>query len=461
MNALQQYIDLYRDHGELLRSRSCPLLNAPREEAFCKLQSMSLPRKGSENYEHTDLEELLAPDYALNIARVPLDVNPQATFRCDVPNLSTALFMLLNDQWAETENSRRQLPEGVIVESLARAAQSRPELVGKYYNTLADGDNPLVALNTMLVQDGLFIYVPKGVRLEKPLQLVDILQYEVPLLTARRMLIVVDDDAEAKLLVCDHTQNPDARLMSLQTVEIMTGRNARFDFYDLEESTEMTTRLSSLYLRQGAGSNVLIDGITLFNGTTRNEYYCRLPEPDAELHIYGMGIEDRSRRLDTYSLISHEAERCHTDELFKYVVDEASTGAFSGRIYVAPGAQKTEAYQANRNIVGSEQARMFSKPQLEIYADDVKCSHGSAIGQLDAAQVFYMRTRGVPEATARMLLKQAFMADVIEGVRLPALKDRLRQLVEMRFSGASGACSACHSECSRQGLGDHPGGEIG
>lgn len=447
MNALQQYIDLYSDHGSLIHDHSCPTLNAHRAHAAQNLRNMALPAKGSENYEHTDLRELLEPDYAINLARVPLDVNPHDTFRCDVPNLSTALFMLLNDRWAETDISRRQLPEGVIVDSLAHAAETMPELVGKYYNRLADPANPLVALNTMLAQDGLFLYVGKGVKLEKPLQLVDILQYGMPLLTPRRMLIVVEEDAEARLLICDHTQNPDVKLLSLQTTEIFVGRNARFDLYDLEESSRLTTRLSSLYLRQEAGSNVLLDGITLFNGTTRNEYFCTMPEPDAELHLYGMGIEDDDRRLDTYSRISHEAERCHSEELFKYVVDDHAVGAFSGRIHVAPGAQKTEAYQANRNIVGSTDARMFSKPQLEIYADDVKCSHGTAIGQLDAMQVFYMRTRGLTEQTARTLLKQAFMTDVIEGVRLPALKDRLRQLVELRFSGASGACASCRQEC--------------
>ena len=448
MNALKQYTDLYSEHGQLLRDNSCAVLDAHRQKAYESLLGTTLPEKGSENYEHTDLQELLSPNYALNIARIPLDVNPHASFRCDVPNMSTALFMLLNDSWAETDISRRQLPEGVIVESLAKAAATRPELVGKYYNTIADPANPLTALNTMLVQDGLFLYVGKGVKLEKPLQLVDILQYNEPLLTVRRMLIVIEEEAEAKLLVCDHTQNPDTNLMNLQTIEIFAGRGSHFDFYDMEESTEQTTRLSTLYLRQASGSNVLIDGITLFNGTTRNEYYCVMPEPDAELRLFGMGLEDLSRRLDTYSRISHEAIGCHSTELFKYGVDDSATGAFSGRIHVASGAQKTEAYQSNRNIVGSSSARMFSKPQLEIYADDVKCSHGTAIGQLDQTQLFYMRTRGLTEATARMLLKQAFMSDVIDGVRLPALRDRLRQLVEMRFSGTLGACSSCHSDCS-------------
>lgn len=126
MNALHQYTDLYRDHGKLLREKSCDVLNAPREKAWTDLQNMALPRKGSENYEHTDLQELLSPDFAINIARMPLPVDPHESFRCDVPNLSTSLFMLLNDSWAETDIARRNLPEGVIIDSLARAARSMP-----------------------------------------------------------------------------------------------------------------------------------------------------------------------------------------------------------------------------------------------------------------------------------------------------------------------------------------------
>ena len=170
--------------------------------------------------------------------------------------------------------------------------------------------------------------------------------------------------------------------------------------------------------------------------------------PCAEEFQIGMGIEDYSRHLDSYSRIDHIAGDCHTDELFKYVVDDEAVGAFAGLIYVKPGADKTEAYQSNRNIVGSDRARMFSKPQLEIYDDDVKCSHGTAIGQLDEMQVFYMQTRGIPEETAKLLLKQAFMADVIDGVRLPGLKERLQMLVERRFAGGEANCASCKASCS-------------
>lgn len=443
MSALKQYIDLYKEHKELFDSGSAPVLNAWRGDAARTLTDSLLPVKGSENYEHFSLADALAPDYGLNPARVPIDVDPAASFRCDVPNLSTALFINLNDRLAKSSLTDRSLPEGVIAGSLREIALSHPELVDTYYNRLADKTNPLVSLNTMLAQDGLFIYVPDGVRVEKPLQLVNILSNGTPLMAVRRILIVLGKGAEARLLVCDHTQRSDVRFLSLQTVEIFAGEDSVLDLYDLEESNQSTTRLNTLYLRQEARSNVLLDGMTLYNGATRNEYYCRFTAPEARLRLLGMAIADSARRVDNFSLIRHDAPSCHSDELFKYVLDDEARGAFCGRIYVAPGSTKTEAYQSNRNIVGSSDARMFTKPQLEIYNDDVKCSHGSAIGRLDEMQLFYMRTRGLSEPTAKLLLKQAFMSDVIDAVRLESLRDRLHYLVERRFSGENASCASC------------------
>ena len=447
MSALTQYIELYKSHSNLVNSNSSPVMNERRGKALAALENMALPEKGSENYETINLDGLLAPDYGLNIGRVSIDVNPAATFHCGVPNLSTALFFQVNDVYAESMNARAGLRVGVHVGSLRDLSEQNPGFYEKFYGAAADIANPIVALNTLLAQDGIAVWVEPGVRVEKPLQIVNILQNGAPLMAVRRLLIVVGDGAEVRILTCDHTQNPDTDFLALQTIEMFVGDNARLDFYDLEESTERTVRLSGLYLRQSGGSNMTIDGMTLYNGTTRNEYFCRYEGEDASLHLYGMGIEDRHRHLDTYSRVEHTKGSCTTDELFKYVVDDDAVGSFAGLILVGKGADKTEAYQSNRNIVGSERARMYSKPQLEIYDDDVKCSHGSATGRLDDMQVFYMRTRGIPEATAKLLLKQAFMADVIEGVRLEGLKERLHMLVERRFSGASLGCGSCKSGC--------------
>lgn len=221
--------------------------------------------------------------------------------------------------------------------------------------------------------------------------------------------------------------------------------DAVFDYYDIEESSENTSKVSSVFVRQGERSNVLVNGIVLHNGVTRNNYYSAFEGEHAELSLCGMAIADKEQVVDTYTHIDHAVPHCHSNELFKYVLNDSARGSFSGRILVRHGAQKTEAYQSNKNLCASPLAKMYTKPQLEIYADDVKCSHGATVGQLDQNALFYMRSRGIPESEARMLLMFAFTNDVIELVRLDALKDRLRQLVEKRFRGELAKCSGCQA----------------
>lgn len=442
MNALNQYIELFKDNSDLIDRHSATPINALRKDALQSLLSRPLPKADSDNYENCDLNSMLLPDYGMNLAKINIDVNLRNTFRCDVPTLSTRLSMLVNDTYAKSAGDWN-LPEGVEVSSLREVAIKNPNLISRYYGKSADIGNPMVALDTLFAQDGYFLHVKEGVKLSAPLQLVNILESSVPLMAVRRLLIIVENDAEAKLLVCDHTQNPEVDFLNLETVEIFIGKNASFDYYSLEESSPKTTRISTLYLEQDSGSKVSIDGLTLFNGKTRNEYYCRFTGENAELKLYGLAIEDESREISTYTRISHDVPQCKSDELFKYTVDDQSSASFTGRIYVDYGANGTEAYQANRNIVGSDSAKIKSRPELEIYNDDVKCSHGSAIGQLDPMQLFYMRTRGLDENDAKLLLKQAFMADVIENIGIPSLRDKLHIMIERRFAGEKSACRNC------------------
>lgn len=444
MSALKQYIDLYHQVKERIDAHSAPALNALRPQAADILASVTLPKQGADNYENCDLKEMLGPDYGINIDDVNINVKPENTFRCDMPMTGNSPILSLNDRTLIPDNFP-EMPEGVLVGSLRSIAREHPGLVEKYYGRLADLGNPVVALDTLLARDGFMLYVPKNVTLENPLQLINILGATQPLMAVRRLLIVLEDDAKAKLLVCDHTQREEVNFLTLQTVELYVGKNAELHYYDLEESSQRTSRISSLYLRQEADSRVVIDGMTLFNGVTRNEYYCDFAGENADLKLYGMAIEDRQRKVSTYSRINHAVPHCVSNELFKMSADGESRCAFTGRIIVRPGSVKTEAYQACRNLLGADTARIEARPELEIYNDDVKCSHGCAIGQLDETQVFYMRSRGIPEPQARLLLRQAFMADVIDLVDIPGLRDRLHLLVEKRFAGAEAACSNCHN----------------
>ena len=443
MSALKQYTDLFSQYGERINAASSAALNALRPAALAALEGKELPRKGGEDYETTDLDAMYAPDYGLNIDRIDVSADIDEPFRCDVPNLSTNLYYIFNDSYHGSGFTSGQLPDGVIVDSLRNATGMAADIICKHYGTVAPIDNPQVALNTLLAQDGILVYIPAGVAVEKPIQLVNLLRANSPVMTNRRALIIVEPGAQAKMLVCDHTQSDGIDFLNTQVVEVIVGRGATFDLYDLEEASERTRRVSSVWVRQAAESNVLINGITLTNGTTRNDYHIEIEGEHAETRLLGMAIGSGSQHIDNHTYIGHNVGYCHSNELFKYVLDDESTGAFTGKILVAPGSPRTEAYQSNRNICASNTAKMYTKPQLEIYTDDVKCGHGSTVGQLDQEAMFYMQTRGISCQEARTLLMQAFMSDVIDGVRLEALKGRLHHLVEKRFAGTLAQCGTC------------------
>jgi Fe-S cluster assembly protein SufD len=220
-------------------------------------------------------------------------------------------------------------------------------------------------------------------------------------------------------------------------------KNASYEHYKLENTHVRTTNLATLIIDQKESSNVLANVITLHNGLTRNTIEIDVNGEHCETTLAGMVIGDKKQQVDNYTSIIHSKPNCNSKELFKYVLDDVAKGAFTGRLYVARDAQKTAAFQTNKNILLNRTAKMRTKPQLEIYADDVKCSHGATIGQLDESALFYMRQRGIPEKEAKLLLMFAFTADVIENIRIDALQDRIKMLVEKRLRGELSKCEGC------------------
>lgn len=445
MSALKQYTDLYAAQAPVIDAHSAPLLNAMRPAALKALEGARLPDRSVEGYEKTSVEEMFAPDYGINVARLNIPVDAAASFSCGVPNLSTLMAFVVNDRFVPARGLADRLPEGVRFMSLARAAEECPELVGKYLGRQAPLADAAVALNTLFCQDGVFIHISRGVRVEKPLQLVQLFSSAVPLAAFRRIVVAVEDDAELKLLLCSHSQNPDIPYLGSEVVEVSLGARARLDICSLEESGHSTSRLSKLYMRQEAESEAVVNSSTLVCGTTRNEFVIDLAARHASLILSGMAIGADTMHIDNNSQVTHSSHHGRSNQLFKYVMDDRSEGAFEGSILVTHDAPFTEAYQSNRNILASGEARMHCKPQLIIYNDEVKCSHGATTGQLSEDAIFYMRQRGIPLKEARTMLMQAFMIDVIDTVRIPGLNDRLRHLVDRRFSGTLGNCEGCRN----------------
>lgn len=439
------YIELFQENRALVERGSSGVMNAMRDRALESLKTYGLPSKKLEEYLHTDVSAWFEPDWGMNLARLDMPVDMAQAFKCNVPNLSTLMYFLANDSYAESHSASRVLPDGVIAGSLKEISDSNPELVSEYYGRLADLDKTgTAAFNTLFAQDGFMVYVPDGVCVEKPLQLVTLLQSKVDLLVNRRILVVLGRGAQLKMLLCDHALSANS-FLSTQVIEVFAGQDSRFELYDLEETHTRNHRVSELYIRQDAGSWVHADSITLNNGSTRNSAFVTLSGRGASLSLNGAAIADSSQHVDNLTFVDHREPDCTSSELFKYVLDGQSTGAFAGKVLVRPGSQRTVSQQTNRNICLTRQARMFTQPQLEIYADDVKCSHGSTVGQLDDNAMFYMRQRGISEKEARMLLMLAFVAEVIGMVELDALRDRLTRLVEKRFRGELSQCEGCRA----------------
>ena len=273
MNSEQQYIDLYEQAREMIFSHAPEAMNAVRDEAFEDFRKQGFPSKKVERYKYTDIQKLFAPDYGVNLSRLQIPVDPYETFRCDVPNLSTRLYFVVNDMFYS--NFHPSLPEGVIVDSL----RNHPLFIEKYYARLAKtSDDAVTALNTMLAQDGMLVYVPKNVRVDRAIQVINILkatpqnaQHVVTdLMVNRRVLIILEEGAEIKMLFCDHAAD-DRNFLATQVIEAYVGENASLDLYCLEETHYKNVRVSNVYIDQQANSRVNHNVITLHNGTTRNK----------------------------------------------------------------------------------------------------------------------------------------------------------------------------------------------
>lgn len=443
MSAEKQYIDLYRQAAGMICGHSAGVMNAVRDRAFDDFQRLGFPSKKVERYKYTDMAALFEPDYGLNLNRLDIPVNPYDVFHCDVPNLSTSLYFVVNDAFYDKMLPKTQLPEGVIIGSLSAAAAERPELVAKYYAKIARTEkDAATALNTMLAQDGLLVYVPKNVKVDRTVQVINILRSDVDLMVNRRVLIIVEEGAEIKLLFCDHAAD-DRRFLSTQVIEAFVGDNAALDLYCLEETHARNVRVSNLYIEQQANSRVNHNIITLHNGVTRNRTDLTLVGEGAECRLNGCVIADKQQHVDNNTLIDHKVPHCTSNQLYKYVLDGEATGAFAGRVLVRHGAQKTSSEMRNQNICATNKARMYTQPMLEIYADDVKCAHGSTVGQLNDAALFYMRQRGISLKEAKLLLEFAFVNEVIDSIQLEPLRDRLHHLVEKRFRGELNKCEGC------------------
>lgn len=456
MSSVQQYLDLYHEQRALIEQNSSAPLNAQRAAAAECLLHLPLPTRRVERYKYTDADAAFAPDFGVNLHRFPM-LGKEKLPSCQVPQLHTLLLQVNNDVVLPFA-SDVVLPEGVTIMSLNDAARQYPELVERYYHQAAAQEpanahkhtdrvkrDAVTMLNTMLVQDGIFVHVAAGVKCDRTLQVVFRAAANIDFMSNRRVLVVAEAESRIDLLFCEHAEGTH-RYLSTQVTEIFTAPRAEVNLYTLEETHAHNTRFSNIYVEQEAESRVSINAIALLTGISRTMVNARLLGRGADCQTTGAVIADGEQRVDNSVLIDHVAEACTSDMLYKYVLDGESEAAFAGKVLVRPGAQHTLSQQTSANICISPTAKVHSQPMLEIYADDVKCNHGSTIGKLDEGALLYLRQRGIPEKEARLLLQHAFINDVLQRVHLSPLRERLSYLVEQRFRG-----ELCHCQSSCQG----------
>ena len=443
MQREKQYIDLYNETQGMIKQHSCDVLNKVRDKAFEDFKRQGFPTKKMERYKYTDISKLFAPDYGLNLQRLKMPITPYEEFKCDVPDLNTSLYFVVNDQFYTDQLPKPQLNDGIVVDSFLNALKTHSEIITKHYAKLADtAKDALTAFNTMLAQDGLFVYVPKDVKADRTIQVINILRSDVNLMLNRRILIVLEDGAELSMLFCDDSAD-DRKFLATQVIEAYVGNNAKLELNCLEETHLKNVRISNVYIDQQKNSRVSHNIITLHNGVTRNKLDLTFSGEGSECFLNGCVVADKHQHVDNNTVINHSVGNCTSNQLYKYVLDDHAVGAFAGLVYVAKDAQKTLSHEVNQNLCASSTAHMYTQPMLEIYADDVQCNHGSTVGQLNNAALFYMQQRGIDKREAKLLLEFAFVNEVIDKMELVPLRDRLHHLVEKRFRGELDKCRGC------------------
>ncbi|MCI0522373.1 MAG: SufD family Fe-S cluster assembly protein, partial [Bacteroidales bacterium] len=368
---------LYAASRDGFRYESPEILNRHREGAYNDFIRLGIPDRKNEAYKYTNLEQFLSHDYQGYYLPVEEDFKEAEKFHCEVEDLDVWNMVLLNGFFPHGDKGLVMLPGGIWVGSMKAAVKQFPSMVEKHYNRYVDNETDgLVPLNTALASDGLFIYAPRNTVYTKPIQIVNLLHSEKDIFVQDRNLIVVEEGAQLNLLVCDHALSPQ-HFLSNTVTEVFVNRNARFDIVRVQNQHNNSAKITHTFIHQERDSHASSNNITLHGGLVRNATWHRLEGENAETRSFGLFLADKHQHVANFVKVDHAAPHCNSTQLFKGVLDDNASGAFNGRIMVRRIAQGTNAYQSNNNILLSEEARMDTKPQLEIFADDVKCSHGA------------------------------------------------------------------------------------
>lgn len=440
-------IGLFEENRGHLFQHDTEYLSRLRNTAIAKFSELGFPTPKLEEWKNTDLKASLSKKYGYSLKPSPVK-DPRKVFHCNIPHLDTALIAQLNGWYISKDVPLMELGNGIILGSLAEAFLKYPSIIEKYYGHFADvSSDGLTALNTAFAQDGIFIYVPDHVSSPKAIQIVNVIHHPENIFLQPRNLIILGKNSKLSLVHCDDSYNHQAGFANTVT-EVFIGENAHLDHFKLQNLNNDSTLISSAWFNLEKEATLKSHYITFNGGLLRNNIRVLFNARGGNADIRGLYLMDRKQHVDNHVFVDHAQPECTSYEHFKGILDENASAVFNGHVLVRKNAQKTNSYQGNKNILLTDTAKVNSKPFLEIYADDVKCSHGSATGQLDPEAMFYLRQRGISEENARMLLLYAFANEVVNTIGIDPLRYRIEDMVKKRLQGELQICEQCVLHCN-------------
>lgn len=436
------------DYGDELLKRKAgedtAKVTTLRNEALEHFSQNGFPTRKMEPWRNSKIIENLSESYQLY---EELPSHDRKAFCCVIQDFDTEVITMYNGRLAD-DNILRTLDNGIIIGSSRAAMIQHPDLFDKYFGSCrTDEDNGFYDINTALWQDGFFIFVPANVTAEKPVQIIKLIDNVNNPLIQTRNLIILEENSNLCIVDCDDTMSNNASLVNSFT-ETVIGENAHLETYKLQNLNNETVFINSNTTKQLKDSSLMSCIISFNGGMIRNNVHVDLDGQGADTQVYGLYLMDKKQHIDNQIRVNHNVPDCNSNERFKGILDDEATAVFNGHVYVAPDAQHTNAYQNNSNIILTSSAKVNTMPFLEIYADDVKCSHGSTIGQLDEEAMFYMRQRGISKANARMLLMYAFAAEISNNIKIDKLQERIDDMIKRRLKGELSSCDTCVFQCN-------------
>ena len=424
-NEINSYLVDFARLEDASKAKTPSWLQQHRQSGVAQFAELGFPTPKVEEWKYTDVAPIARTDFSpaqYELNGLQVSQLSELTFG----NLNCPRLVFVNGFYSSELSSIQDLPKEVQVRSLAEVLEEDPALVEPYLARHAKCEqHAFVSLNTAFIQDGAFVCVPPGVALSEPIHLLYLSTAgEKPVVAHPRNLIVIGQDSQAAVLESYVGLQNRTYFTNLVT-EIVAGENSVVDHYKLHQESKKAYHISTLQLHQERGSSLRTFNVTLGGLLTRNEVNAVLDGEGCECALDGLYLLSDSQHVDNHTRLEHAKPHCDSREIYKGILDGKSSGVFHGRIVVQPGAQKTDSKQTNNNLLLSDDALVNSKPQLEIYANDVKCTHGATIGQLDEDALFYLRCRGIDSKTARSLLIYAFASEVVNRIKVDSVRIEL------------------------------------